>query len=168
MTDKDNIKKEIEKIVNGSLSERREAVDFLSAVGADAVEPLTLLLSESDDNDIRWYASNALAKIGEPALEDLIIILRTFPDDEVRRYAAAALAGMGRPAVAELIAVLEGDDSYARGLASKALVRIGEPAIESLSKYIDGKESEELACRCAVLTLQKMSLDIPEEVEKVL
>jgi len=168
MTEADDLKKQMDKIIRGNISERREAVAALSEQGSDAVEPLITLLSADIENDIRWYASTALAKIGEPALDSLIVILKNYPDDDVKRYAAAALAGIGSLAVPGLISVFEGDDSIARGFASKALIRIGEPAVGPLSRFIKESEPEELSHRCAVITLQKLGSEEPESVEKAL
>lgn len=168
MTENGNIKKQMDKIVNGSLNERREAVRVLSEIGPDAVDSLILLLSGDSSNDIKWYASNALAKIGEPAVDSLIVVLNNFPDDNTKRYAAAALAGIGGPAVSELIAIFEGDDSITRGFASKALIRIGEPAVEPLNKFIEESDPESTAHRCAVLTFHKLGSEEPEAVENTL
>lgn len=168
MTNMDNIKIEIEKLINGNLNERREAVRVLAETGADATEPLVLLLCSDVDNDIRWYASSALAKIGEPAVESLMLALRNYPDDNVKRYAAAALAGIGGPAVSELLEVFNEDDSITRGFASKALIRIGEPAVQPLNRFISETDPESISHRCAVVTLHKLGSEEPESVEKIL
>ncbi|MBP2133688.1 HEAT repeat protein [Methanomicrobium sp. W14] len=153
----DDIRDKIEKILSGDLEERRGAVEALSEMGTDAVDPLIELMSAETDNDVKWYASNALAKIGEPAVEQLLFTLKHYPDDNVRRYAAAALASVGEPAISGLIEIFEGDDSVTRGFASKALIRIGDPAAEPLRKYIQESDPESMPHRCAVITLNNLS-----------
>lgn len=168
MTETDDIKIQIKRLIEGDLIARREAVSVLSEKGSDAVDPLVSLLCSNADNDVRWYASSALAKIGEPAVESLIFTLKNYPDDGVKRYAAAALAGIGEPAVSGLIAIFSDEDSLARGFASKALIRIGDPAVIPLGKFIKESEPEEISHRCAVITLQKLGSEEPESVEKIL
>ncbi len=102
----------------------------LARMGAPAVEPLILALSDPD-RDIQMGAALALGMIGKPAVSPLILTLRD-EDTAESEKAIVALKKIGDPAIHALVQAFRDDDWHIRLGAARALVRIGKPAVDPL------------------------------------
>lgn len=128
---------------------RKRAASALGELkDAKAVEALCAALKDAQD-DVRWYAAEALVRIGAPAVGPLCAALKdTYwellpavaeaPENfgisrYARRTAAEALGKIGDArAVEALCNALRDPDRYVCKNAAEALVRIGTPAVEPL------------------------------------
>lgn len=139
---------------------RRGVAFALSKIGKPAVEPLIKLLEDSNNN-IRFFAINALGIIGdERAVEPLIDALND-KDTNVRRITADALGKIGdKKAVEPLIeALLEGPYTFFHKKvcieAIRALGKIGdERAVEPLTDAL--KDKDEHVREAAEKALEKI------------
>ena len=108
-----------------------------------AALPLLVELTQSPDDDYRWWAVRGLAELGEEdpnhreaAMPLLLDALRD-PDDSIRCLAATALGQMQASGAIPALALLLMDPSgWVRGAAADGLAMIGEPAIPALGAAI--------------------------------
>ncbi len=108
MSDHEEIKRQINRIRQGGLEERRAAVDELVAQGEPAVGPLIAALLAEPDPDPRWYLAGALGRIGSPGVAPLLAAMKEHSDHDFRRYAAAALGEVRGSAIRPLIRIRTG------------------------------------------------------------
>ncbi|WP_440949057.1 HEAT repeat domain-containing protein [Methanosphaerula subterraneus] len=134
MSDHEEIKRQINRIRQGGLEERRAAVNELVAQGEPAVGPLIAALLAEPDPDPRWYLAGALGRIGSPGVAPLLAAMKEHSDHDFRRYAAAALGEVRGSAIRPLIGALQDPDREIRQFAALALCRIGDPAVGPLKE----------------------------------
>ena len=134
MSDHEEIERQINRIRQGGLEERRAAVTDLVAQGEPAVGPLIAALLVEPDPDPRWYLAGALGRIGSPGVAPLLAAMKENTDHDFRRYAAAALGEVRGSAIWPLIRALQDPDREIRQFAALALCRIGDPAVGPLKE----------------------------------
>ena len=133
---------------------RFHCVDHLVAIGKSAVEPLIKAL---EDEDVRYYAADALGKIGDKrAIEPLIKLLRIEKwefNDPSRFHCVDHLVAIGKSAVEPLIKALEDED--VRYYAADALGKIGDKrAVEPLLGILSSDNF--YVCRSAAMAFGKL------------
>jgi HEAT repeat protein len=106
--------------------------DKCVAIGAPAVQPLTAVLKDKDD-EVRWAAAKALLQIGDTRAVGPLIAALQDSDCSVREAAVDALGQIGGArAIEHLVAALKDEDGDVRQAAAHALAQIGAPAVEPL------------------------------------
>jgi len=119
---------------------RWSAVLIMSGIGEEAIDPLTLALSDPVW-EVRDSAATTLANMGEVAYDPLLRALDS-PHGYARSRAAKALGNMGDArAVGPLISLLGDETDFVRWNAAEALGEIGDPAAaEPLSQTLLDKD----------------------------
>lgn len=123
-------------LTSGDETRAEAAVPALAALGGETVIPSLRGLLDSDDADIRWWATRTLASL--PSL-DAGLLLPSLSDaaPEVRQCAALGLTSHpSEAAIPALIRGLSDSDSLVGELSARALIAIGEPATESLLEVL--------------------------------
>lgn len=117
----------ISRLAEENPSVRRQAVQALAALGADAKTAVPSLIRAMDDTDdaVREGAMAALGRIGPAAEEAVPALLRALPDKDLRycEIAVQALGGIGpahEAVVPALVATALGTDPARRRVASAA------------------------------------------------
>jgi hypothetical protein len=85
---------------------RERARMALVALGSNAVEPLTGLLTDRDDH-MRWIACKALASLADPRSAPALVDALRDESFEIQWLAAEGLIAMGSHAVRPLLTALE-------------------------------------------------------------
>ncbi|WP_300608660.1 HEAT repeat domain-containing protein [Methanohalophilus sp.] len=136
------IEKLIEKLADGNISVRSDAVKGLVDIGEPAVGSLIQAL-ENDNPDIRENSALALGKIGDKrAIEPLVYLIED-NDVNVRGAAEIALVDIGEESIDMLVAYAKNQDNveYERRLAVIFLIEYGEKAVPSLIQVLSDNES---------------------------
>ncbi|MGL5080212.1 MAG: HEAT repeat domain-containing protein [Microcoleaceae cyanobacterium] len=123
----------LEDLECGDFHQRWEVAQTLARLGAIAVDPLILRLTDEDtDAEVRWFIVRILGQFEtEAVVQALVDVLRTVKPDEpdedttVREMAAAALANLGSDAVVALVPLL--NLAELRLLVTEALAQIRHP-----------------------------------------
>ncbi len=125
--------------IDAENDEDAEAAVLALCESNGAALPLLIGLTQSPDDDYRWWAVRGLAEIGEDdptqretAISLLLDALRD-PDDSIRCLSATALGQMQATGAIPALALLLMDPSgWVRGAAADGLAMIGEAAIPAL------------------------------------
>ena len=125
--------------IDAENDEDAEAAVLALCESNSAALPLLIGLTQSPDDDYRWWAVRGLAEIGEDdptqreaAISLLLDALRD-PDDSIRCLSATALGQMQATGAIPALALLLMDPSgWVRGAAADGLAMIGEAAIPAL------------------------------------
>ena len=119
---------------------RLNAVLILSGMGEEAIDPLTLALSDPVW-EVRDSAATTLANMGHAAYDPLLQALDS-PHEYARSRAAKALGNIGDVrAIGPLILLLSDETDFVRWNAAEALGEIGDPAAaESLGQTLLDKD----------------------------
>jgi HEAT repeat protein len=147
----------------GVLVDAARAVGVLKREGADAVEALGALLSDSD-TDVRRAAATTLGLIGQPARRVLPALQKAVkdPDKEVRGQAIHTIGKLGKDA-AEAVKVLAeavtaDKNTEVRLAAIQALAEMGDAAKDALPALMnatnDPKKDVREAAQEAVKKIQ--------------
>ena len=123
-------------LTSGDETRAEAAVPALATLGGETVIPSLRGLLDSDDADIRWWATRTLASL--PSL-DAGLLLPSLSDaaPEVRQCAALGLTSHpSEAAIPALIRALSDSDSLVGELSARALIAIGKPATESLLEVL--------------------------------
>jgi len=107
---------------------RWKAAEALARIGTPAVDPLIILLDDSDE-DVRWKVAIALGEIGDPRAVDPLLSRLADPDAYVRSRVALALGSIGEPALPGLLATLSSPDPAIRAAVLSALGGIGSDQV---------------------------------------
>jgi len=123
----------LDTLAAGGEEERETAALALGQFGAEAVEPLAVMLAACDA-DARWWAARALAEVGSADAVQALVGALADDEADVRACAALALGRIGDGAAAPALAVHLADESaFVAGIAADALSMIGQPAAEALT-----------------------------------
>ena len=138
-----------------SVYDQDDAIQALVAIGQPAVDPLIASLDSENDN-IRSGAEDALDALGEPSLAQLVTILKNRFGD-VRCWAVGKLKDLADvQAVEPLIACLQDNEPIVRAYTAQALgalkdARATEPLIECL------KDEDQMVRRDAAYALYQLN-----------
>ena len=129
-------------LTSGDEERAENAVPALVELGDDAI-PALMDLTQSPNEDIRWWALRTLAQSPLCQTGWLTPFLDNDPSPEVRQCAALGLAGKAdESAIQPLVHALSDADSMVGSLSMNALVSIGSAAVPSLIETVkDGKQS---------------------------
>lgn len=110
------------------------AAEALAAAGEAALPALASLL-DSENPDLRWWASAALGMSPAEGAAPLLLRALTDPDPDVRQCAALGLRIHPQPeAISQLAQGLESDDPLFARLCGDALIALGDAALPALIK----------------------------------
>ncbi len=124
-------------VAQGDDDAAEKAVQALLRTPERVLAPL-LVLSRSDDPDLRWWALRALAEIHDPRVPPRLAEALADPDSAVRQAAALGLRLQPTAeAVDALVALLSGPDRLLARLAADALIAIGPQAVPALIRAIE-------------------------------
>jgi len=127
---------ELEELLNtlacGDEQSREAAALALGRHGQAAMGHLARMI-DSDDRDVRWWATRALAEVGgAPASVPLCAVLAD-SDPDVRACAALALGRIRAcEAAPALVTCLADESAFVASVAADALGMIGEGAVDAL------------------------------------
>lgn len=121
---------------------RRAASDALVKYGEAVITPLQQVLTETEDEDVRFWTIKTLGKLGPKAQKYLIEALKN--GDRQRRYViAAALGESGDKRIIKILIESLGDPDWTiRKSATMALAEIGDNAINMMLDYLGGPNEE--------------------------
>ena len=123
-------------LISGEETRAESAAKELSRHGASAVEALTRLQMNSDE-DQRWWATRALAACNHAQARHALMHALTDPSIAVRQCAALGLRTNPNPnAIPLLLDALEAKDRLLARLAGDALVALGPAALEALAQTL--------------------------------
>lgn len=95
---------------------------------------------ESDDADLRWWATRALAEIGLPHAGELLSVALHDRDSSVQHCAALGLRQRPHPAAIEkLVVQLKSEDRLLARLCGDALAALGEKATPALLEVLQSE-----------------------------
>jgi len=102
-----------------------------------AAIPVLVDLLDDEDDQVRYFACNALVAHGPAAVPAVPALRRMLRHDDIyqRRNAVNCLAAIGsgaRPALPDLIQALDEDDAWVNYFAATALGKIGPAAREAI------------------------------------
>lgn len=139
------------ELTSGDDERAEKVIPAIARMGAAAI-PALLELSNSGNDDHRWWAVRALAASRHTRTSDLIPFLSD-SNPEMRAVAALALSHHpGEDALPALVQTLGDSDPLTAGLAANALVKVGKAAVPAL---IDAAKEGPSASR--ILALRALS-----------
>jgi HEAT repeat protein len=117
---------------NGDFQLRWDAAKQLEHYGEEILEPLLLLLSDSEfDAELQWFIAQILGSLEHPeVILALGQLLEHSEDEDVRLRAAQSLAGLGGSAFTQLSTCLK--DPHRQMAAVRALTQIDRPEVVPL------------------------------------
>jgi len=140
--------KQIQVLIAGFSDEkwetRRRNSEIIAKIGKPAVDPLIEAI-KSDNEDIRYWAVQALGAIGDPGGTDVLLKMMRTGNLKSRAFAAGALGKTSSTEVIQqLIASLEDPSWQVQENAAKSLQTIGKPALPALAEVLK-KASDNVA-----------------------
>ncbi len=136
----------------------------VTGLDGEAALPALAALSETGDDDQRWWGVRAVARImdlhpetREQAMPVLFAALRD-PNDSIRCLAALALGeANATDAIPALTLLLADPSGWVRGAAADALALIGEPAVPALGEALqDPREGVRVRAAYALHRIKSM------------
>lgn len=123
---------------------RKTTSDVLSEYGADALNDLTEMVTESDDQETRYWIIRSIGKIKSLSSLTLLYSLLDDPSESIRDAAQKALANYGTEIVEDLFAMLKTDKRRLLESISATFQQIGAETMVPILCDNIGKYDEHL------------------------
>jgi HEAT repeat protein len=122
---------------------RTEAIKALGKLKSEqAVQPLSSVLYNDTDMDVRTSALDALLNIGGDAAAESLVVIAQDKQAELRLPAIAGLGEIGgEDQASALIELLSSKDNNVVDAAADALIDIGSPAVDALIEELNNPDS---------------------------
>lgn len=147
-------------LISGEDARAESAAKELSKHGAPAVQALTRLQSNPDE-DQRWWATRALAACNHAQVQQALMHALADPSPAVRQCAALGLRTNPNPdAISLLLDALQAKDRLLARLAGDALVALGPLALEPLAQTLQEGSPAQRGEAARALA----SIDLPEAI----
>lgn len=165
-------KPKLETLVNGSITERRDAafaLGFWHVDPDDWAEPLASALTNTD-RDVSFDVAYALGEMGPQAEKAIDALLKCLKSEDLtlREAAVFAVGKIGPKATTGLLALIDDRDSEVAIAAAKSLGVMGSVGKEAIPRLIEAAKrhnnNEEL---CARIATSIAAIDLGDAIPKL-